>query len=139
MRSHRSRSEVELRVGFAAVIRRLTVLAGALVAAASFSSCATFEDSDAAVSVNGHELAADQLEVLADGASNGDAVRRAMSAWTQIEVLGGDTEGLTSFAELSERLEETMRSLAAMYLDEGRGSYEPVSYTHLTLPTSDLV
>jgi len=124
MRSHRSRSEVELRVGFAAVIRRLTVLAGALVAAASFSSCATFEDSDAAVSVNGHELAADQLEVLADGASNGDAVRRAMSAWTQIEVLGGDTEGLTSFAELSERLEETMRSLAAMYLDEGRGSYE---------------
>lgn len=123
--SHRSRSEVEPRVGFAAVIRRLAVLAGALLAATSLSSCATFEDSDtAAVSVNGHELAADQLEVLADGASNGDAVRSAMSAWTQIEVLGGDTEGITSFAALNDRLQETMKTLATNHFDEGRASYE---------------
>ncbi len=106
------------------MIRRLAVLAGALAAATSLSSCATFNDSGTAAVVNGHELAADQLEALTDGVNTGDAVRGAMSAWTQIEVLGGNTEGLSSSVALGERLQETMRTLATNYLDEGRASYE---------------
>ena len=42
----------ELRVGFAAVIRRLAVLAGALAAATSLSSCSTFQESGTAAVVN---------------------------------------------------------------------------------------
>lgn len=56
----------------AAVNRRLTVLAGALVAAASLSSltgCATFDRADAVAVVDGHTLSRDEFTNLAESST----------------------------------------------------------------------
>ena len=78
--------------------RRLALTAGALVAALSFSSCSTFDHSDVAATVNGHELTRDQLDTLAStlvaqlqaGDAKVDAYRVVLTRWVQLVLVEGD-------------------------------------------------
>lgn len=95
--------------------RRLVLTAGALVAALSFSSCSTFDHSDVAATVNGHELTRDQLDTLVEDqltalaatratlepdaldttAKEIDIYREALTRWVQLVLLeGSDYQGV---------------------------------------------
>lgn len=71
--------------------RRLVLTAGALVAVLSLSSCSTFDHSDVAATVNGHELTRDQLDQLVSEGADAEATRVTLSQWVKLVLLSGDT------------------------------------------------
>ena len=89
--------------------RRLALTAGALVAALSFSSCSTFDHSDVAATVDGHELTRDQLDTLVGADSTAESTRAAISAWIRLVVIEGNGYASvpTSSADLQQRVAAT--------------------------------
>lgn len=68
-------------------MRRFITPLGALLtiaAAASLSSCNTFERHDIAASVNGHELTFEQLDQLTDGSTSASVQRDTITQWVQL-------------------------------------------------------
>lgn len=106
------------------MIRRIVLAGGALVAAASLSSCTTVSRGDAAAEVNGEELTRSELNALTGGATDGDTVRATISGWLSVAVLGGDMSGIASAEELAARREAAIDELSAPFMEDARANYE---------------
>jgi hypothetical protein len=106
------------------VIRRIVLAGGALVAAASLSSCTTVSRSDAAAEVNGEELTRSELNTLTGNSTDGDTVRVSITNWLAVAALGGDVSGITGPDDLTERRKAAVTQLAEPYMDEARATYE---------------
>lgn len=106
------------------MIRRIVLAGGALVAAASLSSCTTVSRGDAAAEVNGEELTRSELDVLTGGSTNGDEVRASITSWLSVAVLGGDVSNLTGADDLAERRTKAIDELSAPFMDDARAAYE---------------
>lgn len=100
--------------------RRLVLTAGALVAALSLSSCSTFDHSDVAATVNGHELTRDQLDKLVED-SSGESLRLALSVWARIVILEGeDYQGVPESGQAAnERLLGIVSGFGEEYYNQG--------------------
>ena len=83
------------------MIRRLAVVATALVATASLTSCAPFDRNDAAAVVNGHTLTDADVQAITGGADV-DATQDALQS----------------------ALSDAVDQFAGQYLEEGRAAYE---------------
>lgn len=105
-------------------MRRLALPLGALVAAVSFASCSSVDHADVAAVVNGHELTNDQLSALADGSTDGDAIREVLKKWIEIVAVTGDASGITSPADLDTRKAGALSDLLAEFGDASRSNYE---------------
>lgn len=105
-------------------MRRLALPLGALVAAVSFSSCSSVDHANVAAVVNGHELTNDQLSDLAEGSTNGDAIRELVKKWIEVVAVTGDASGIATAADLDSRKAGALTDLLAEFSDETRASYE---------------
>jgi hypothetical protein len=106
------------------VIRRIVLAGGALVVAASLSSCTTVSRGDAAAEVNGQELTRSELNTLTGNSTDGDTVRASITSWLSVAVLGGDVSGITGAADLAQRRSDAIDELSAPFMDEARANYE---------------
>lgn len=101
-------------------MRRFITPLGALLtvaAAASLSSCNTFERHDLAASVNGHELTFEQLDELTDGSTSASVQRDTISQWVQLAAV---TEGPLDSSS-AETLNAAAAGLGPSLLPEGDG------------------
>ncbi len=105
------------------VKRRLTLSIGALLAAATLSSCGAAGTSDVVATVDGHELTVDQLEALAASTAGTD-VRSALTAWTQIAAVSDDIGEVNSTADLDAARDRALDALLAEVGAKGRADYE---------------
>jgi hypothetical protein len=105
-------------------MRRLALPLGALVAAVSFSSCSSVDHADVAAEVNGHELTTDQLSVLADGSTDGEAIRGLLRTWIEVVAVSDDASGLTTATELTARKTGLLADMVEQFADAGRTTYE---------------
>jgi hypothetical protein len=106
------------------VNRRLLLAAGALVAAAGFSSCSTFKSADVAARVNGDELTRTELDVITGSTSSGDEARGVIADWIRLAVLGGDLIGISSKDDLAGRRDQAVIDLSTPYLPEAEATYD---------------
>ena len=60
-------------------------------------------------------------------------------AWASAAAVRAGISGFSQHPYMIDTAGEPMRAAIAPWLDIELGGAEPVSYTHLTLPTSDLV
>lgn len=113
--------------------RRLVLTAGALVAALSFSSCSTFDHSDVAATVNGHELTRDQLDTLAselvatvpDDASRADVYRTTLTGWVQLVLMEGPSyQGVPADAASAGARQEAAFAALVREPSDGQWLYE---------------
>jgi lysozyme family protein len=110
------------------VTRRFVLAAGLLAAVASFSSCSTFNRSNAAAEVKGAQLTPSELMQLVSSdtttqtasVNDGDRQRSMITTWLQLGVLGGDTTGITTYAELRTRMQTAIATISAPYMDAAR-------------------
>lgn len=105
-------------------MRRLALSVGALVVAASFSSCSSVDSTNVAAEVNGHQLSMDQLAALTDDSTDGDAIREAVTTWIEIVAVTDDASGMATPAELSARKLTALKDLLDRFGDAGRATYE---------------
>lgn len=106
------------------MIRRIVLAGGALVAAASLSSCTTVSRGDAAAEVNGEELTRSELNTLTGGATDGDTVRASITSWLSVAVLGGDVSNLSGPEDLAQRRTDAIDELSAPFMETARANYE---------------
>lgn len=104
--------------------RRLLLAVGALVAAASLSSCSTFKSADVAARVNGKELTRAQLDVITGNATAGDEARGVIADWIRLAVLGGDLIGIESKDDLAGRRAQAVIDLSTPYLADAEAHYD---------------
>ena len=107
-----------------AVMRRLALSAGALVVAASFSSCSSVNGGNTAAEVNGHRLTNDQLSTLAGDSTDGNVVRTALTTWIEVVAVTDDATGLNTPADLSSRKQTALQDLLEKFGDAGKATYE---------------
>lgn len=108
--------------------RRPLVVAAALVAALSLSSCATF-DTTTVASVGDHELSRDDLQQILesdlgaallgssviDGRADGDSVRAVVSAWIALNAL--QDAGLITDEDLTAVEPQLVGQFGSMFVD----------------------
>ncbi|MEQ1701722.1 MAG: hypothetical protein ABMA25_16555 [Ilumatobacteraceae bacterium] len=125
--------------------RRLALTAGALVAALSFSSCSTFDHSDVAATVNGHELTRDQLDTLVEDqlvalaatratlepgaldttAKEIDIYREALTGWVQLVLMeGASYQGVPADAAASTTRQQAAFASLVREPSDGQWLYE---------------
>ncbi len=105
-------------------MRRLALSAGALLVAASFSSCSSVDKSNTAAEVNGHRLSNDGLAALTGDSTNGDDIRQALTTWIEVVAVTDDAGGMTSPDELSARKLTALQDLLDKFGDAGQATYE---------------
>ncbi len=105
-------------------MRRLALSAGALVVAASFSSCSSVDKGSIAAEVGDHQLTMDQLATLTDGSTDGDIVRKAVKTWIEVVAVTDDASGMTTPAELSARKLAALQDLLDQFGGAGQATYE---------------
>lgn len=105
-------------------MRRPALFAGALVVAASFSSCSSVDKGSIAAEVGDHQLTMDQLDNLTDGITDGDTVRKTVKTWIEVVAVTDDASGMTSPAELSARKLAALVDLLDQFGDAGQATYE---------------
>ena len=103
--------------------RRLLLTVGALVAAASLSSCSTFKSADVAARVNGKELPRAELDVITAKATGGDEARSVIGDWIRLAVLGGDLIGVASKDDLAARRAQAVIDLSSPYMGDAATNY----------------
>ena len=103
--------------------RRAVLLAAALVSASALSSCASV-DSSTVARVGDQKLSHEELAMLTDESTSGDAARTAIGNWLSLAIFGGDTEGITSPDELDARAQAASMALAGPHLAEGKALYD---------------
>lgn len=106
-----------------AVMRRLALSAGALVAAVSFSSCSSVDSASTAAHVNGHRLTMDQLSALTNNSTDGDTIRTALTTWIEVVAVTDDASGMSTDVELSARKSVALKGLLGQFGDEARTTY----------------
>lgn len=106
------------------MIRRIALVAGALVAAVSLSSCNATPDNDVVAEADGVQLTRTQLDAISDGATDGATVRATITKWLSVAVLGGDVSGVESADDLAQRRADAIDELSAPFMDEARTTYE---------------
>ena len=104
--------------------RRFVLAAGLLAAAASLSSCSTFNRSDAAAEIKGEQLTRSELNQLSGGVTDGDTVRSTITKWLQLGVLGGDTANIGSSSELDARTKAAISTISAPFMEAAKATYE---------------
>lgn len=105
-------------------MRRLALSAGALVVAASFSSCSSVGKGSTAAEVNGHRLSTDELATLSNDSSDVKVIRDTLSTWIEVVAVTNDPSGLTSADELAARKQTALADLLERFGDSGRAIYE---------------
>ncbi len=105
-------------------MRRLALSAGALVVAASFSSCSSVGKGSTAAEVNGHRLSIDELATLSEDSGDATVVRETLSTWIEVVAVTDDPSGLTSAADLIARKQTSLTDLLEQFSDSGRATYE---------------
>lgn len=105
-------------------MRRLALSAGALVVAASFSSCSSVDSGNTAAKVGDHQLTMDQLATLTDGSTDGAIVRKTVKTWIEVVAVTDDASGMTTPAELSARKLAALHDLLDQFGDAGQATYE---------------
>ena len=105
-------------------MRRLTLSAGALVVAASFSSCSSVDKANTAAVVNGHRLTNDRLTALTSGSTDGEAIRATLTTWIEVVAVTDDASGMTTPDELSARKLTALQDLLSRFGDAGQATYE---------------
>ncbi len=105
-------------------MRRLALSAGALVVAASFSSCSSLDNGNTAAKVGDHQLTMDQLATLTDGSTDGAIVRKTVKTWIEVVAVTDDASGMTTPAELSARKLAALQDLLDQFGDAGQATYE---------------
>ena len=105
-------------------MRRLALSAGALVVAASFSSCSSVGKGSTAAEVNGHRLSTDELATLSEDSADAAVVRETLSTWIEVVAVTDDPSGLTSAADLIARKQTALTDLLEQFGDSGRATYE---------------
>ncbi len=105
-------------------MRRLALSAGALVVAASFSSCSSVGKGSTAAEVNGHRLSIDELATLSEDSADATVVRKTLSTWIEVVAVTDDPSGLTSADELADRKKTLLTDLLGQFGDAGRATYE---------------
>lgn len=105
-------------------MRRLALSAGALVVAASFSSCSSVGRGSTAAEVNGHKLSTDELATLAGDDADATVVRATLSTWIEVVAVTDDPSGLTSVADLTARKQSALTDLLDQFGDSGQATYE---------------
>ncbi|MEI8241184.1 MAG: hypothetical protein WCI22_17365, partial [Actinomycetota bacterium] len=58
------------------------------------------------------------------GVNDGDRQRSMITTWLQLGVLGGDTNGITTYAELRTRMQAAIATISAPHMDAARATYE---------------
>ncbi|MCB0984729.1 MAG: hypothetical protein KDB06_08765 [Ilumatobacter sp.] len=106
------------------MIRRLAVVATALVATASLTSCATFDRTGDAAVVNGHHLSEDDVAAIAGTPLNGSNARNVVSSWIQLQLLTGGTDVEPTADALQAALNTAVDQFAGQFLEKGRAAYE---------------
>ena len=104
--------------------RRTPIAIGLALAASLLSACTTFNRTDTAASINGHDLSRSALSAIDGNIDTGDAARSAITTWLQLGVMGGDTDGITNAAELNGRMKAAITALATPYLPQAKANYE---------------
>ena len=104
--------------------RRTPIAIGLALAASLLSACSTFNRTDTAASINGHDLSRTALSAIDGNVETGDSVRSAITTWLQLGVMGGDTTGIASAAELNGRMKTAITALATPYLPQAKANYE---------------
>ncbi len=107
-----------------AVMRRLALSAGALLVAASFSSCSSVDNGSTAAEVNGHRLSNDQLAALTGDTTDGEVIRQTLTTWIEVVAVTDDASGMASPEELSSRKMTALQDLLEKFGDAGRATYE---------------
>jgi len=105
-------------------MRRLALSAGALLVAASFSSCSSVDRANTAAEVNGHRLTNDQLATLTEGSTDGEAIRETLTTWIEVVAVTDDASGMGTPAELSGRKLTALQELLSKFGDAGQATYE---------------
>lgn len=105
-------------------MRRLALSAGALVVAASFSSCSSVDKASTAAEVNGHRLSNDQLAAITEGSTDGAAIRETLTTWIEVVAVTDDPSGMTTPSELSARKLTALKGLIEKFGDSGQATYE---------------
>lgn len=116
--------ETGLAGSVSAVMRRLALSVGALVIAASFSSCSSVDKTNTAAEVNGHRLSNDQLAALTDDSTNGEFIRQTLTTWIEVVAVTDDASGIATPDELSARKLTALQDLLDTFGDAGRATYE---------------
>jgi hypothetical protein len=106
------------------VTRRTPIAIGFALAASLLSACTTFNRTDTAASINGHDLSRTELAAIDGNIDSGDSVRAAITTWLQLGVMGGDTAGITTSAELDTRMKAAITALSTPYLPQAKANYE---------------
>jgi len=107
-----------------AVMRRLALSAGALVVAASFSSCSSVDRGDTVAEVNGVELSRHTLAALANDSSAGGDVRAALTAWVQVASASDNAADIGDREQLLTESNRIIGSVLAEVGDASRVDYE---------------
>ena len=105
-------------------MRRLALSAGALVVAASFSSCSSAGKGSTAAEVNGHRLTVAELATLAEDSTDSKVIRDTLSTWIEVVAVTDDPSGLTSADELASRKQTALKELLEEFGDSGQATYE---------------
>lgn len=106
------------------VKRRLTLSIGALLAAATFSSCGAAGSDDVVATVDGQTLRVEQLEALTDSSTLGTDLRSVLTAWAQIAAVSDEIGEVSSTADLNAARDRALTGLLEQIGDEGRTAYE---------------
>ena len=106
------------------VKRRLALSFGALVAAASVSSCSSVGNRDTVAEVNGRKLSADRLSALAGDTTDGETIRATLTTWIEVVSVTNDASGIDTAADLAARKQAALTSLLAQFSDAGQTTYE---------------
>ena len=104
-------------------MRRLALSAGALLVAATFSSCTSVDKGSIAAQVGEHQLTMDQLANLTDGSTDGDIVRTTVKTWIEVVAVTDDASGMTTLAELSARKLAALQGLLDQFDDAAQATY----------------
>ena len=99
------------------VKRRLALSFGALVAAASASSCSSVGNRDTVAEVNGRKLSADRLSALAGDTTDGETIRATLTTWIEVVSVTNDASGIDTAADLAARKQAALTSLLAQFSD----------------------
>jgi hypothetical protein len=107
------------------VIRRSALAAGLLLAGLAATSCSTFDRASSVAQVADAKLSRTDLAALTgDSAGAGDKSRAAITQWITLGLLGGDTSGVTSAADLTARLGKAEVAVAAPFMGSAKEQYD---------------
>lgn len=106
------------------MIRRSSIVLGiALVAATSLTSCSTFDRADTAAIIGGEHLTRAELDAIDGNVNGGDSIRRTITTWLQLGVMGGDTAGITTASELDTRMKAAIVAISTPFQPQAEANY----------------